>query len=457
MTNPVDIEDLYRRAGALAALNQRDAAQAAYMAVIAQAPTHFGALNDLGTLLYNSDFRSAARLTYAEAVRRHPDNPVGRINLANALLADDQIDEARAHYEAALGADPQHPEAHQGMANLLLAIGDPKGADRHLRLSVRERGITALPYHGDGPPCRVLLLLSAAGGNVPTRFLLDEATYAVFSLPVEAWRDDLTLPPHDLVFNAVGDADLCAGALDAVDLILSRTDAPVVNPPDRIRLTGREAVAERLAGLPGVTAPRVVLVARETLKPAARRFGYPLLLRSPGFHTGKHFRRVAGPADLAEAAGALPGRALLMIEWLDARGADGRFRKYRAMMVGGNLYPLHLAISDDWKVHYFTADMADRADHRAEEAAFLEDMPRVIGAKAMLGLRAIARTLDLDYGGIDFGLSPDGEILLYEANATMVVNPPESDPRWDYRRAPVDSILGAVRSMLLSHARVNGG
>lgn len=457
MPNPVDIEDLYRRAGALAALDQREAAQAAYMTVIAQAPTHFGALNDLGTLLYNWDFRSAAQLAYAEAVRHHPGNPVGRINLANALLADDQIAEARTHYEAALRVDPHHPEAHQGMANLLQALGDPSGASRHVRLSVRGRGITALAYRGDGAPCRVLLLVSAAGGNVPTRFLLDDRTYEVFSLPVEAWRDELTLPPHDLVFNAVGDADRCAEALDAVDLVLKRTDAPVINLPNRIRMTGRETGAERLTALPGVRAPRVALAARETLKPAARSLGYPLLLRSPGFHTGKHFRRVDAPGDLAKSAAALPGRALFMIEWLDARGADGRYRKYRAMMVGGELYPLHLAISDDWKVHYFSAHMADRPAHRAEEAAFLDDMAGVVGERAMAGLQAIARALDLDYGGIDFGLSPDGDVLLFEANATMVVNPPDSHRRWDYRRAPVDRILDAVRSMLLSHARVNGG
>jgi hypothetical protein len=127
------------------------------------------------------------------------------------------------------------------------------------------------------------------------------------------------------------------------------------------------------------------------------------------------------------------------------------------MMVGGDIYPLHLAISDDWKVHYFTADMADRADHRAEESAFLEDMPKIIGAEAMSGLQAVARTLDLDYGGIDFGLGPDGKVLLFEANATMVVNPPDSDPRWDYRRGPVERIFKAVHSMLQRHARVNGG
>jgi hypothetical protein len=58
----------------------------------------------------------------------------------------------------------------------------------------------------------------------------------------------------------------------------------------------------------------------------------------------------------------------------------------------------------------------------------------------------------LDYAGIDFGLSPSGALLLFEANATMVVNPPEPDPRWDYRRPAVERIFAAVRRLLLEKA-----
>jgi len=95
----------------------------------------------------------------------------------------------------------------------------------------------------------------------------------------------------------------------------------------------------------------------------------------------------------------LPGDELLVIEYLDARGADGNARKYRVMMIGGKLFPLHLAISRDWKVHYFTSDMADQSDHRAEELAFLADMPSVIGEKAFAALHAICKALGLDYAG----------------------------------------------------------
>jgi glutathione synthase/RimK-type ligase-like ATP-grasp enzyme len=457
IARPGHAESLYRQASALAAEGRDAQAQQAYLAAIAAQPDHFGALNDLGALLYRTDFRTAARTLYAEAVKHHPDNPIGRINLANALLENDQLEEARAHYEAALRLAPEHPDAHQGMANLLRSLGQFDAAEHHIQMSVQGRGVVALPYRGSGDPCRVLLLVSAGGGNVPTRFLLDEAQFAVFQLPVEAHEQIPDLPPHDLVFNAVGDADRGAQALDAAARVLMRTDAPMINPPDQVRQTGRAAIAGRLAALPGVRAPRVEMVPREMLKQSARRFGYPLLLRSPGFHTGKHFQRVDGPDDLAAAANSLPGRRLLMMEFLDARDAQGRARKYRAMIVGGQVLPLHLALSNDWKVHYFTADMAERPDHRALEAAFLQNMPGVLGARAMTGLQAIADTLGLDYAGVDFGLGADGEVLLFEANATMVVNPPEPDPRWDYRRAPVARILDAVHTLLKVHARVNTG
>jgi hypothetical protein len=104
-------------------------------------------------------------------------------------------------------------------------------------------------------------------------------------------------------------------------------------------------------------------------------------------------------------------------------------------------------------VHYFTADMAASAPHRAEEQRFLENMPAVLGAKGMAALGAIRRKLHLDYMGIDFGLAHDGSVLLFEANATMVINPPEPDPIWDYRREAVTRALDAAKRMVLALAK----
>ena len=79
-------------------------------------------------------------------------------------------------------------------------------------------------------------------------------------------------------------------------------------------------------------------------------------------------------------------------------------------------------------------------------------MPSVLGAKAMAALQGLAAVLGLDYGGIDFGLNEAGQILLFEANATMVVEQPDGDPRWDYRRAAVEHIHVAMRNLLLGRA-----
>jgi hypothetical protein len=145
------------------------------------------------------------------------------------------------------------------------------------------------------------------------------------------------------------------------------------------------------------------------------------------------------------------------MQYLDARGGDGKVRKYRVMFVGGQMYPLHVAVSNHWKIHFFTAEMSESDANRAEDAAFLENMPDAIGPLAMQALRGIQSTLGLDYGGIDFGLDQKGRVLLFEANATMVVNPPEPDERWRYRLAACQTIHLAVQKMFIEKVRAHGG
>ena len=206
--------------------------------------------------------------------------------------------------------------------------------------------------------------------------------------------------------------------------------------------------------------PKTVLLARAALVGpnaagalAARGLGFPLLLRSPGFHTGRHFARVESADDLGGVVAALPGPALMAIQYLDARGPDGFARKHRVMMIGGNLYPMHLAIAADWKVHYATAAMRDHPGFQAEEARFLEAMPDALGERAMTALRAIQAALGLDYAGADFALGPDGEVLLFEANATMNIIPPDASAQWDYRRPAIERAQTAARSLLVDRAQ----
>jgi hypothetical protein len=125
------------------------------------------------------------------------------------------------------------------------------------------------------------------------------------------------------------------------------------------------------------------------------------------------------------------------------------------MMVDGQLYPLHVAISHNWKIHYFSADMADFPEHRAEDAAFLADMSGVLGPWVLGALKEIQKILGLDYGGIDFGLNRNGDVLLFEANATMAILPPGRERQWDYRRPAVEKVCAAVWNMLMNKVKTN--
>lgn len=433
------------RARRLAAEGSDEDAKLLYLHVLHDDPTHCAALNELGTLALAGDYVSAARTAYAQAVRHHPNHAPSRVNLANILRTLGDLPAARQHYEAALDADAGCAEAHQGLAHVLTDCGDTAGAEPHWRFGFEGHAVVPRPFRCTGPAPAILLLVSAKGGNIPTRRLLDDRVFAVTGLFAEYCDPDQTLPPHALVFNAIGDADLCPEALAAAERVLARTRAPVINKPAAVRRTGRVDNAQRLGVLPDVVAPAI----RQMRKASLGALDCPLLLRAPGFHTGQHFVRVERSEDLDAAAASLPGDMVLAIEYLDARGTDGMARKYRVMIVDGALYPLHLAISGDWKVHYFTAGMHDDPAHRAEEKRFLDDMPAVLGPRAMAALAAIARCLGLDYGGIDFALGPDGRVLLFEANATMIVAPPAPGPMWDYRRPSTDRVLDAVRAMLL--------
>ena len=440
----------------LVELGQKERAKDAYLKILAEAPANFDALDNLGTLVYSMGFRTAARTAFAEAVNKHPDNPAGHVKLADALRENSEFNPALEHYEAALRLDPGLACAHQGIAYVLMEMGEEEKAMRHQELGFKNQNIFVLPYRGKIPPVNLLLLVSAAGGNIPLLHHMDDRIFSTTVVAVEYFDTSSPLPPHHVIFNAAGDADLCQTAMEQIEKIIARTTGPVINMPSAVKVTGRVNNSRRLGEIPGVVTPKTETIKRERLTPeflSGIGFKFPLLIRRPGCHTGKFFLRIENEKDLNGAVRNLPGEELTVIEYLKtrdaARDADGYVRKYRVMFIDGEMYPVHAAVSHDWKVHYFTADMKNNREHCEEDARFLAGMPETLGLTAMGALSQIRQKLGLDYAGVDFGLNEQGEILLFEANAAMVVNPPDQDPQWDYRREPIQRVQDAIRRMLM--------
>lgn len=436
-------------------LDRKDEAVQAYVEVLRHQSNHAGALDALGLLCLAAGNRSAARTLLSGAVLHGSECAAAHAHLAYLNVLDERLDAARTLYEAALQLDPTLAIAHHGYAQLLNRTGNDAGAAHHRSLGLRYRPITIERCTGEGRPVRLLALGAEARGNIPTDEYFDKRIFEVASVAVDHVGPDAALPAHDIVVNAIGEADLCPDALTRAAAIVARTDAPVINDPAAVAATSRAANALRLGALDGVVTAHTVAVARSVLTDASAAgalatlgFAFPLLLRSPGHHTGDHFVKVDAPGDLAASVAALPGPRLLVIAYLDLRDAHDDFRKYRVMIVDGRLYPLHLAISCAWKVHYFSSDMAESAAHRDDEAAFLTDMRAVLGTRAAGALERIRDVLGLDYGGIDFTLDAAGNVVVFEANASMIVPLPAADERWNHRRASVARIHAAVRTML---------
>jgi tetratricopeptide (TPR) repeat protein len=373
-----------------------------------------------------------------EAAARFPTSPIAQTNLGYFYVIRGEPASAIRAYEAALRLNAQNPEARRGLAVAKQKSGTAAQGD----------SIAIVPHRGTGRAVRVLVPITLGTGNIVTERLFDDTTFETIKLAVELHADGAELPVHDVVFNAVGEADSSEGALERARALLASSDKRVLNAPHRIVTTGRIAQAQRLAGIPGVVTPRIALLARAD----ARALAFPALLRSPGFHAGEHFVRVETQAQVDEALATLPGDPLFAIGYVDTRDAQGGFAKYRVMVVDGAIYPLHLAIGFDWKVHYFSAAMAANEAFRERERRFLTDPHAALGADAWSALERVAASIDLEYFGIDFALDAHGNVVVFEANATMAVRYPAEEALWAYRRPAVDAVLGAVRAMLLRYS-----
>lgn len=461
-SEPDSVLLLFQRGNILELLGSKLDAQDTYSALLAVDPSHRGALNNLGNLLSSAGSRAEARKVYEEAVARNPDDPMSHVNFANLLHKMEEPQAAREHFEQALKLDPDYWQAHAGLSAILLEMGDAEQASSHRRAAFRGRCVIPITYRGEAAPIELLELVAAGPGNTRIKNFISDTVFRKYLVTTEFFDSTTVLPRHQLVVNAIGDADVAGPALAGALELLKHTTAPVINPPQAVLATGRCAIADRLSSIPGVITAKTITLSREALTASdadtvllRHGFEFPLLLRTPGFHGGENFLLVETPANVPAALIELPGSELIAMQLLDARGADGKSRKYRVMMIDGKLYPLHEAISGQWKVHYYTAEMADNAQHRAEEAEFLYNMSAVLGPKAMTALKQIQTALALDYGGIDFGLNKDGEVLLFEANAAMAVLPPDADSRWDYRRPAVAEVCKAIHEMLVSRAQAN--
>ena len=146
-----------------------------------------------------------------------------------------------------------------------------------------------------------------------------------------------------------------------------------------------------------------------------RRF--PVFLRAENVHgqalSGLLHDRAALQRALSEfsgQAGALD--TLMIVEFGNVPGSDGKYRKYAAFRVGGTIYAQHCYASADWWVRFESS--ATTPAEWAEHDAYARNNPHRAQLEPIFALAGI------DYGRIDYAVIDD-QVQVFEINTNPTI------------------------------------
>jgi hypothetical protein len=299
--------------------------------------------------------------------------------------------------------------------------------------------------------------------NTPIDFLLAGSDIELSLCFVDAETPDLGhAPDYDVAFLAVGESSENRPVLEnCAQLLAGRR---VLNGA-ALRIAGltRDGVSTCLADEPSLLAPMAVRVEREDLirlsagvrQPSdlLANAAWPLIARPIGTHAGQGMEKLDGPEAVAPYLAGRSESEFYVSPFVDYSGPDGLFRKQRIAFIGGRAFPSHYAVSSHWMVHYLSAEMAERPERRAEEAAWMADFDHDFAARHAKAFAALHQRFGLDYFGIDCAELPDGRLLVFEADVAMIVHDLDPVELFPYKKPAMARLFAAFQAMLASAAQ----
>ncbi|HEY8097631.1 MAG TPA: RimK family alpha-L-glutamate ligase [Methylobacter sp.] len=339
--------------------------------------------------------------------------------------------------------------------------------NRDLALTMQAQAIETRqiysPPTATGPVNIRLLAIMGAGdlmANTPVEFLLEDSdaalniVYVTQNLPLPA-----NLPDHDVLFVAVAQSDQNMPLLKQIDAAIASWPRPVLNRPDRIALMSRNEACALLKSAPGVEMPITVRIARQPLEQVAdgqlpltdilADGAFPIIIRPVDSHAGKDLDKLENAAALVDYLQSMPNSEFYISRFVDYRGQDGLFRKYRIVLIDGKPFVCHVGISTHWMIHYLNAGMTESAEKRAEEERFMLDFDSDFASKHAEAFRSINERVGLDYLGIDCGETSDGELLIFEIDSCMIIHAIDPVDIFPYKQPQMNKVFSAFRQMLL--------
>jgi glutathione synthase/RimK-type ligase-like ATP-grasp enzyme len=364
-----------------------------------------------------------------------------------------EIESLRSLAYAVLRRDPAARDAHLRLYEVEQMLGQPQAGIAHLRMALRTSRIVTLPAKREPAELTVLALSRVARweANTPLELVLDDertTLHRYYIDDADPALSDEPVPPYDVLFNTIAESESAGPALTLATAFAERAGRPAINSPEIVATLGRSEVAERFAASSSIVAPAVERVDAAALR--ARSINEPLVVRPVGSQAGFGLARIGDPEELRAYLEEHVYPAYFAMPFVDYRNDDGFFRKYRIMFVAGAALACHLAISPRWMIHYYNAAMAEHQWMRDEEARFIADLDAVFTGRLAAALGEIAAAIPLEYFGIDCAIARDGRLLLFEADAAMLVHGTDPPYLYPYKRAGFERIQTALNALLQS-------
>jgi glutathione synthase/RimK-type ligase-like ATP-grasp enzyme len=367
-----------------------------------------------------------------------------------------------------IGADPGDANALMDLATLMYLDFAPELATDFQRQALAQQRHYRLAAATERLRLLVLMAPGNLMANAPLEFLVEESDISLEMLYIAPGESlPAPLPEHDLLWVAINECDAVQPLLLRLAADLEAWPRPVINRPARIADLARDRAGDRLKGIPGLIAPRTVRIDGAGLrcigrgelhaKAVDRDLAFPLIVRPVGSHAGQGLARLDDPSAIADYLQSRGEHEHYLTRYVDYRGGDGLFRKYRIALIDGRPYACHMAVSDRWMVHYLNAGMADSAEKRAEEARFMAGFERDFARRHAAALQEIYRRAELDYLIIDCAETPQGELLVFEIDSGAVIHDLDPAEVFPYKRPQMARVFAAFREMVFRRAQRRRG
>jgi len=367
------------------------------------------------------------------------------------------------------GSGKVDANAFMDLFTILLLRGN-----RELALTMQAQAldlqqIYSLPSATGQAAIRMLAIMGAGDlmVNTPVELLLENSDVSLDMLYVSPQRPlPTSLPEHDVLFVAIGESDENAPLLQELDNAIKSWTHPVLNMPGRIALLSRDSACALLKSAPGIVMPDTARISRQTLEqigneelavaavladgPVFADGKSPLIARPVDSHAGKGLVKLENPAAIADYLLTMTQNEFYISRFVDYRGKDDQFRKYRIVLIEGRPFICHMGISSHWMIHYLNAGMTESAEKRAEEERFMANFDEEFALRHKDAFHAIHERIGLDYLGIDCGETPDGSLLIFEVDSNMAVHALDPVDLFPYKQPQMHKVFAAFREMLLN-------